>query len=211
VRGARCNGIPNECRKLLPRRPLVHLTRLFSHCLGLSHFPKPWEEGEFITFTKQGRVPKFRHNLHLVFLLSATAKLFAKVILKIVQRYSEERGLLNASQSGFLVRQSSAFRCMSLTDHVVLNINNNISTANLILDIEETVDIIWHLGLLYELSKLKFSISLIKLISYFLSQRQFRVSVEGKICTPRDIRTIRGVSRFRPVPQMIPPKHLVTI
>jgi hypothetical protein len=38
------------------------------------------------------------------------------------------------------------------------------------------------------LSKLEFSTSLIKLISSFLSQRKFSVSVEGEMSTSREIR-----------------------
>jgi hypothetical protein len=40
--------------------------------------------------------------------------------------------------------------------------------------------------LLYKLSELKFTISLIKLMSYFLSQIKFRVSVEDEMPTARD-------------------------
>jgi hypothetical protein len=29
------DGIPNECLKHIPKRPLVHLTHLFNHCLQL--------------------------------------------------------------------------------------------------------------------------------------------------------------------------------
>jgi hypothetical protein len=61
------------------------------------------------------------------------------------------------------------------------------STDAVFLDIEKTFDTIWHLGLLYKLPQLKFSISLIKLISSFLCQRKFRVSVECEMSTPRDI------------------------
>jgi hypothetical protein len=43
----------------------------------------------------------------------------------------------------------------------------------------------WHPGLLYKLSKLLFSNNLIKLISSFLTQRKFRVSVEGEVSTLR--------------------------
>jgi hypothetical protein len=61
------------------------------------------------------------------------------------------------------------------------------STAAVFLDIEKAFDKIWHLGLLYKLSELKFSTSLIKLINSFLSQRKFRVSVEDELSTPRNL------------------------
>jgi hypothetical protein len=34
------DGIPNECLRHLPRRPLLYLTRLINHCLPISHFSK---------------------------------------------------------------------------------------------------------------------------------------------------------------------------
>jgi hypothetical protein len=59
------------------------------------------------------------------------------------------------------------------------------STAAVFLDTEKAFDTTWQPGLLYKLSKLHFSIRLIKLIGSFLSQRKFRVSVENKMSTPR--------------------------
>jgi hypothetical protein len=76
---------------------------------------------------------------------------------------------------------------LSLTDHVTLNFNNNMSTAAVFLDIEKAFDTTWHPGLLYKLSELKFSASLIKLIASFLSKRKFKVSVEGELSSPRRI------------------------
>jgi hypothetical protein len=71
---------------------------------------------------------------------------------------------------------------MRLTD-ITLNCNNNMSAASLLSDIEKAYDTTWNLGLLCKLSKLKISISLIKITSPFLSQREFRVSVEGEMST----------------------------
>jgi hypothetical protein len=76
---------------------------------------------------------------------------------------------------------------------VTLNFNNKMSTAPVFLDIEKGFDATWHLGLLYKLLELKCLISLIKLISSFLSQRKFRVSAEGEMSMPRDIRVQAGV------------------
>jgi hypothetical protein len=42
--------------------------------------------------------------------------------------------------------------------------------------------------MLHKLSKMHFSTRLIKLISSFLSNRKFRVSVEGEMSTPREIK-----------------------
>jgi hypothetical protein len=96
-----------------------------------------------------------------------------------------ERGMLKASQFGFCARHRKTLHCMGLTDHVTLNLNNKLSTAALFLDIEKACYTTWHTGLLYKLSKLEFSINLIKLLSSLLSQRKFRVSVEGEMSTPR--------------------------
>jgi retron-type reverse transcriptase len=59
------------------------------------------------------------------------------------------------------------------------------STAAVFLDIKKAFDTTWHTGLLYKLSEFEFSVSLIKLISYFIYKRQFFVSVKGEMSTPR--------------------------
>jgi hypothetical protein len=76
---------------------------------------------------------------------------------------------------------------MRLTDHITMNFNNNMSTAALFLDIEKAFDTTWHPGLLYKISKLQFPANLTKLINLFLTNRKFRVSVEGELSTPREI------------------------
>jgi hypothetical protein len=80
------------------RRPLAYLTHLFNHCFQLSHFPKPWKEAKVIMSPKPSKDTKFPQNLHLISLLFTAGKLFEKAILIIVQRYIEERGLLNEAR-----------------------------------------------------------------------------------------------------------------
>jgi hypothetical protein len=116
---------------------------------------------------------KFPQNLHLISLLPTTGKKFETVILKIDEKHTEERGLLNASQSGFHACHSMTFQCMRPVDHVTSNFNNKMYMAAVFLDIKNAFDTTWHLGLLYRLSRLKFLIRLIEFISSFLSQRKF--------------------------------------
>jgi hypothetical protein len=68
---------------------------------------------------------------------------------------------------------------MRLVDYVTLNLNNNMSTAAVFLNIEKVFDTTWHSGLLYKLSESEFSTSIIKLIASFLTDRKFKVMVEG--------------------------------
>jgi hypothetical protein len=74
---------------------------------------------------------------------------------------------------------------MRLADQITLNFNNNMSTAAVVLYIEKAFDKTWHSGLLYNFSELAFSISLIKLIASFLTNRKFKVLLEGEFSTPR--------------------------
>jgi hypothetical protein len=109
-------------------------------------------EAKVITLPKPSRDPKFPQNLCPISLLSTTEKQSEKVILKIYQTHTEERGQLNASQSGFCARHSTTLQCMRLMEHVTLNFNNKMYMAVVFLDIEKALDTTWHLGLLYRLS-----------------------------------------------------------
>jgi hypothetical protein len=82
IKACGIDGIPNECLRHLPRRPLVHLTQLSNHCFLLAHFPQSWKEAKIITLPKTGKDPKFPQNLHPISFLPTTGKLFEKVILK---------------------------------------------------------------------------------------------------------------------------------
>jgi hypothetical protein len=90
------DGIPNECLRDLPRRPLVHLTHQLNHCFRLAHFPQSWKEAKIITLPKPGKDPKFPQNIRPISLLPITGKLFEKVILQSLKKHIDEKGLLNA-------------------------------------------------------------------------------------------------------------------
>jgi hypothetical protein len=154
------DGIPNECLRHLKRRPLVY-THLLNHCLRLWHFPNPWKEAKIITLLKPGKDPKFTQNLCPISLLSTAGKLFEKVILKVLKKHIDGKGLLNARQFGFRARHRTTLQCMRLAEHVTLHFNNKMSTTAVFFELEKAFDTTWHTGLPYNLSKLEFSISFI--------------------------------------------------
>jgi hypothetical protein len=94
------DGNPNENLRLLPRRPLVHLTYLINNCLRLGHFPVPWKEAKITTLPKPGKDPKF-NKIHFRSASCPYKQTIEKLILRSIQEHTEERNLLNASQFGF--------------------------------------------------------------------------------------------------------------
>jgi hypothetical protein len=61
------------------------------------------------------------------------------------------------------------------------------STAAVFSDIEKAFDTTWRSGLLCKLSESEFSTIHIKLIASFLTNRNFKVLVEGEFSTQREI------------------------
>jgi hypothetical protein len=92
---------------------------------------------------------------------------------------------------------------MRLEKHISLNFNNNMSTAAVHWDIEKAFDTTWHSGILYKWSDLGFSISSIKLIASFLTERKFKVLLEGECYMPIKKKRCRGFSRFLPYPNVM--------
>jgi hypothetical protein len=59
------------------------------------------EGTKIITLPKPEKDPKFPQKLHPISLLFTTGKVFEEMILRTLQKYTEERNLLNASHFGF--------------------------------------------------------------------------------------------------------------
>jgi hypothetical protein len=76
IKACGVDSIPNECLRLLPRRPLVHLALLINHCIRLSHFPTPWKKAKVVALPKPGKDPKFPQHLRPISLLPSTGKVF---------------------------------------------------------------------------------------------------------------------------------------
>jgi hypothetical protein len=72
--------------------------------------------------------------------LSTTGKPFENIALEIVQKHIAERGLLKVLQLRFRARHSATVQNIRRSDHLALNVNNNVSTADVFLNIEKAFD-----------------------------------------------------------------------
>ena len=89
-------------------------------------------------------------------------------------------------------------------NNVTLNFSNNMAAAaaaaKVPMDIETAFDTIRHSDLLYVLSRSILSVSVINLNTYFISSREFKVSVEGDV--PMSRYKTSSTITFRPIPNI---------
>jgi hypothetical protein len=135
--------------------------------------------------TRQGLKisPKFTSHQPLVH----DGQIIREADFKNNPKHTKKRNLLNAGQFVFRAVHSTTLQYMRLADRITLNFNSNMSMAVVFLDIEEGLNKTLHSGLIYKLSELEFSTSLIKLIASFLADRKFKVLVESEFPTQRKI------------------------
>jgi hypothetical protein len=138
-------------------------------------FSKAFKEAKVIMLPKPCKDPKFPQNLLLISLSVYNRQVICK-------SYSENNPKA-PSLLGFLVHHSTRLQCMRFTDHITLIFNNNMSAAAVFLDIEKVFDTTRNLGLLYKLSNLRFSVSLIKLFSSFHPHRKCSFGQRCNNCT----------------------------
>ena len=83
-------------------------------------------------------------------------------------------------QYGFRSSQSTIDLLTVVSDRITWVFNRSGATRAVALDISKTFDRVWHAGLLHKLNSYGISGQIFGLISSFLSNRRFRVVLDGK-------------------------------
>ena len=92
----------------------------------------------------------------------------------------EKCGAFSDFQYGFRPCQSTADLLTVVSDRVARAFNRSGATQAVALDISKAFDRVWHAGLLHKLKSYGISDQIFSLISSFLSNRRFRVVLDGK-------------------------------
>ena len=90
-----------------------------------------------------------------------------------------EKQVIPDYQFGFRNSHSTSLQLARIIDLIVTGFNKRDSTIAVFLDIEKAFDTTWINGLIYKLIQTQISAPLIKLISTYLNNRKFCISVDG--------------------------------
>lgn len=185
------DNISNKVIKFLPTQIIYLLVIIFNALLAGSSFPDEWKEAIVIGIHKPGKARNIPASYRPISLLNCISKIYERIILVRLKAVVEAKALIIPEQFGFRAQHSSVHQVHRLTEHIHTHFNKlkrPIGTGVLFFDVAKAFDRVWHNGLLYKLYQMSVPDSLVHIIRDYLTNRSFRVRVEGILSTPRPIR-----------------------
>lgn len=173
------DGVANIQIKHLHKRTINYLTKIFNACLKMGYFPNAFKMAKVIPIPKPGKDHKNTKSYRPISLLSCIGKLLERIILIRLLQYTNANNIINPNQFGFRQQHSTVHQLKRVTKHITKNKILRKSTGMILLDIEKAFDTVWHEGLIYKLNNAGVPKYLLKIIKAYISDRKFRVTVNG--------------------------------
>lgn len=173
------DDISNRIIKNIPDCAIVLLSKIYSACLKIGHFPKQWKRGKIVAIGKPGKNVELPSSYRPITLLPVLGKIFEKIILNRFRDCELDKETIIPQQFGFRSNHSTTQQVLRLTEFISLRFNQNKSTAITLLDVEKAFDSVWHDALIHKLHKNGFPVILLKITQSFLRDRISFVCIDG--------------------------------
>lgn len=177
------DNISNNVLKYSGREVILHLAHIFNGCARAEYFPKAWKNATMIMLPKPGKDTKFPINHRPISLLNSMGKILESLLLDKLKFATSTR----PEQFGFKAHHRTTLQLINVLDRITNSLNRRNKTAAALLDIEKAFDRVWHDGLIYKLIRKNVPHQLTNLITSFLSNRSFRVSLNNCFSSTRYI------------------------
>ena len=157
----------------------IPITQLCNLSIKFSHFPKDCKVAKLKPLYKKGTKtdPK---NFRPISLLPIVSKIIEKVMHDQTMNYLTESKILYRHQSGFRKNHSTVTFLTYLTDKILTGFDSGLLTRVILIDLQKAFDPINHDILLRKMAVLRFSDRSINWFQLYLSNRSFRVNIQGK-------------------------------
>ncbi|GFV54007.1 probable RNA-directed DNA polymerase from transposon BS [Trichonephila clavipes] len=146
-----------------------------------NHFPKPWKHAILTMIPKPGKDQKFPLNFRPISLISSIGKIYEKILLKRIEKYTLDNSIIPDIQHGFRKETSTCHQLLRATNIIISGFNKHATTGGIFLDVEKVFDRLWHNGLIFKMINLNFPPYLIHTISDYLHNRTFQVKIQATI------------------------------
>lgn len=181
------DGISNFVIRKLPSAAVSILTTIINNSVNNSYFPDIWKKSKITPVPKKGNKYEIQ-NYRPISLLPCLSKIFEKVILKKFNTICELKGIHQENQFGFKEKHSTLHPIISFANDVTKALNKKEVISACFLDIEKAFDSVWINGLIYKLIEYDFPPHITKIVTSFLTNRQFFVEIDGKRSETKNVR-----------------------
>ena len=156
------------------------LARAFTISLKLGFIPHVWKVAVLCMLIKPDKPPSQTTSYRAIScLLSATMKLFERVIEKRLRKHLEDTGFFSKYQSCFRKSKSTNDHLFRLSQTIMESFNRDEHVIAAFLDVEKAFQNVWHNGLRYKIYQLDLPTKLCRWLSDFLVERAIQVKIEG--------------------------------
>ncbi|GJQ87839.1 hypothetical protein Trydic_g1807 [Trypoxylus dichotomus] len=145
------DNIQNHVLKHIPRKTLAQITYIFNAAFKLHHFPSPWKTATVIPAPKPGKEPRLATSYRPISLLPAISKIFEKILLRYIDKYTNDNSVLPPEQFGFRRKHSTNHQVARVVTDVISAFNKRQHTALMVVDMEKAFDRVWVEGLIHKL------------------------------------------------------------
>ncbi|GFV24466.1 RNA-directed DNA polymerase from mobile element jockey [Trichonephila clavipes] len=130
---------------------------------------------------KPGKDQKFPLNFRPISLISSIGKIYEKILLKRIEKYTLDNSIIPEIQHGFRKETSTCHQLLRATNIIISGFNNHATTGGIFLDVEKAFDRLWHNGLIFKMINLNYPPYLVHKISDYLHNRTFQVKIQATI------------------------------
>ena len=155
------------------------LTRLINLSIVSACFPTKWKLARVTPLFKDG-AQDCQDNYRLISVLSILSKVCEKHVAASFMDYLVKTGLLYELQSAFCAGHSTESALISLTDHILFNLDEDKLSGMVFVDFRKVFDVVDHQLLLMKLHLYRVSDPLLSWFESHLSGCQMFVSIDGQ-------------------------------
>ena len=155
------------------------ITQICDLSIKFSCFPKDCKVAKIKPLHKKGTKTD-PNNFRPISLLLIVSKIIEKVIHDQTMNYLMENNVLYRYQSGFRKNHSTDTSLAYSTDKILTSFDSGLLTGMILINLQKAFDTINHDILLKKMSALRFADHSINWFPSYISNRSFRVNVQGK-------------------------------
>ncbi|KAG5673197.1 hypothetical protein PVAND_003264 [Polypedilum vanderplanki] len=182
LKNNKCPGedkITNRLLKQLPPKGVKFLVKIINNCLISRYFPCKWKCANVVPIAKPGKKKNDPTGYRPISLLSSVSKILERIILSRLETHIDNNNIIPDIQHGFRKNYSTTHQIHRVIKRARDALRRKESTGLIALDIEKAFDRVWIEGLISKMIALNFPTNLVQITHSFLSERTFRVTING--------------------------------